>query len=940
MSKGLVDYLPTSPTGRILITTRDNRVGQRLTNRGKSFSVRVPVLAEAERLLFSKLPDETYDEEESNSLLRTLECLPLAITQAAAFITENNISLAEYLDLLKDSDLADFLEEDSGDVRRDSENSNSVIKTWRISFDQILRQKPRAAEILSLMAVLDRQSVPKNILEKQGERNIDFITATGTLQAFSLVGSEKGRSTFEMHRLVHRATREWLRSQGTLQYYQQEALKSLESVFVFSDQDGRHGLADLYPHARLVSGYSFSESGDLVRLGNLLSETAAFCSGSLHNNIQASKDFEYAIRLQEEHIGMDSFEAILSRVRKAETHRELEQFAKAQAMFESDLPKLEALLGSTHLDVLLYKMNYAGTLKDNMKEGEAIYRSVLKSAEETGETSSYVYMICMDNLGVNLREQGKLEESRKAHTDALELKKKSLGPEHPSTLLSMVNLGAILSQNRKNAEAHTRETLQIQERVLGAEHPWTLLSLQNLSLDLLRANKLSEAESLALRALMLKEKVMGPNLSTTFLAAETLAQIYVRQNRYEEALPLFHRALEGYNRVLGSEHFRTIDLWWRLMYLPEKYRPEFNVADFPFDHPVTIITHQEQRDGLKGIGQYKAAEEAARAVVKGYRSIREERATAEALQDLGSILVDLDKHEEAEEIFVEAQELAEKVTPDTDMLRYEILQSRAISWQQRKDDDKAMELYGAALEGYSRNKGADHLATVNVQTNMAFCLWNSAQYAASIEIYRDALEKIGKTTKEPTNQSLRMISSISIALDYQGKYEEALPEARKALEGFEKLQGRTHPETVKSIMVLAKILMNLGQYDEAEEYCRQALAIRKENNGPDHQDTWRSMGRLAEILMGAGKLDEAQSYATEVVVLATKNLGADHPVTRGHRELVYEIYRKSRPEEPGEDGSEEEESEPATEEGQYAHSNDDSSDGELGTNIPLFGSDV
>lgn len=73
-------------------------------------------------------------------------------------MAENNISLFDYLDVLKaheDLELVRFLNEDSGDVRRDSESSNSVMKTWKISFDQIRRQKRRAADVLSLMALLD-----------------------------------------------------------------------------------------------------------------------------------------------------------------------------------------------------------------------------------------------------------------------------------------------------------------------------------------------------------------------------------------------------------------------------------------------------------------------------------------------------------------------------------------------------------------------------------------------------------------------------------------------------------------------------------------------------------------------------------------------------------------------------------------------------------------
>ena len=52
-------------------------------------------------------------------------------------------------------------------------------------------QKPQAAELLSLMAVLDRQSIPKALLRGCNKGQIEIIIALGTLQAFSLISSDK-----------------------------------------------------------------------------------------------------------------------------------------------------------------------------------------------------------------------------------------------------------------------------------------------------------------------------------------------------------------------------------------------------------------------------------------------------------------------------------------------------------------------------------------------------------------------------------------------------------------------------------------------------------------------------------------------------------------------------------------------------------------------------
>lgn len=204
----LVSYLPQSSNGAIVITTRDRRIGKRLASREKPIAVLPFEMEDAERLLQKTLGEYELNSEESMALLEALDCLPLAITQAAAFIRENEISLLDYLELLRagDEEVKDMLAENHYDPGRDLEIRNSVFQTWKISFDSIRKQKPRAAEILSLMAVLDRQAIQDKLVRRDDERKIDFITAIGTLKAFSLITEEKGGATFGMHRLVQLST--------------------------------------------------------------------------------------------------------------------------------------------------------------------------------------------------------------------------------------------------------------------------------------------------------------------------------------------------------------------------------------------------------------------------------------------------------------------------------------------------------------------------------------------------------------------------------------------------------------------------------------------------------------------------------------------------------------------------------------------------------------
>ena len=74
------------------------------------------------------------------------------------------------------------------------------------------------------------------------------------------------------------------------------------------------------------------------------------------------------------------------------------------------------------------------------------------------------------------KEQGKYAEAEPLYHQALEGRRRTLGDEHPSTLVSINNLGMLRKNQGKYAEAESlfREGLEAGLRVLGDEHPYTV----------------------------------------------------------------------------------------------------------------------------------------------------------------------------------------------------------------------------------------------------------------------------------------------------------------------------------------------------------------------------------------------------------------------------------------------------------------------------------
>lgn len=226
----LARYLPRSTQGATLITTRDRRVGERFAERDKPIVVLPLDIADATSMLRSRIPDHLdLSAAEVAELLERLQYLPLAIAQAASYISEEDVTLARYLELLRseNANAKLLLEQDYYDPKRHSDIHNSVFRTWKISFDQIQRQTPRAAEILSLMSMLDRQSIPRRLLHDEEESPVLIDKALGTLKNFSLIQEEITHQTYGIHRLVQLSTHWWLEQQKTLKTWQERALDVL-----------------------------------------------------------------------------------------------------------------------------------------------------------------------------------------------------------------------------------------------------------------------------------------------------------------------------------------------------------------------------------------------------------------------------------------------------------------------------------------------------------------------------------------------------------------------------------------------------------------------------------------------------------------------------------------------------------------------------------------
>jgi tetratricopeptide (TPR) repeat protein len=697
-----------------------------------------------------------------------------------------------------------------------------------------------------------------------------------------------------MHRLVQLAMMLWLKSQRKLAYWQRKALYKLEDEFPVHSFELSALCESLYPHARLAVEYKFDDQQTRLVHASLMTQVGIYEASRFSLDV-AHDRLVSACECRQELLGRYHILTMRTLLHVAGTLR-LQESAEAEPIYRELLPKFEEMAGPDANDALVVKMDLALTLKDDM-EAEKLLREVIAGAQKAGEMENYA--IALDNLGVCLLSQGKRAESVKYHQMALEEKEKLLGPNHASTLLSMMNLNASTDPS-DTEEAFSREILAKQEQILGPEHPDTLLSLINLSRSLMRERRYEEAEPLALRALAGKEKVLGANHPQTLTATDTVAVLYSFLEQYEISKVYFERALKGFDKVLGQNDRRTQSCWWGYLALPQECRSldKDTSKEFAEDHPTSIVKLSYEAGALYDRGDYRRAEELQRKALALFESKlgRDELWTLSCAHDLGLTLIELWKFYEAENLF--RRVLAgrkRQLTPDhRDTLR--TMNALGVTLWNLKGDKlvEAEQLFRDLLairETLGQTEDASYLATRN---NLGLLEFERGDNAAAVETYKALLVDRERIQGEENPETLLCMLSISMALGYLGKFEEALEWNEKAIRGLTINPGAEHPNTLVAQSHLAKILSMLSRLDEAEATIRSVIATREKILGPGHGNTLKSRGRLAGIFELQGRRDEALALEEDVYAVAVESLGIDHPETRGHKECLDDLKYRMR----------------------------------------------
>ena len=562
----LLDYIPHVEHGKVLFTTRSSKAARSLAQ-NQVMELNELSRSEASKLLQALVPKTAllHNSEAMAEALKLLCFLPLAIVQAAAFISMNDTSISEYTTLLgRVESRVQVLDESYEDPYRCRDVHSTIARTWLVSFDQIRKEDKLAAEYLSMIACFDRNSIPLSLLPS-GDSPLLQTKAIGTLKAYAFMTERLGSAEpnasdryFDMHRLVHMVLGRWVEAHGDMTVQASKAADRLQELLPFGGLDERAAWASYLPHAISLTRLPVV-APEVFRLP--LMWRIGRCQTSLGLFSAGENTFCEMLKLAERTAVLPATDRLSAMSDLALCLNEQRKHAKAESIERLALAGRSKLVGDKHPSTMIHMSNLTLILSSQCKhsEAETLARSTLANRQETLGHEHPATLISMGCLGGLLSHQAKYPEAEVILRQTLLRQQKVLGKEHADAIVTMNNLGRVLRFQGKMQEAlslHERAFASC-KHVFGLEHPYTFTNACNLAAALERSRRYDEAETLCKQTVIVQERKLGAQHPDTLMSVFTLAHITACQLRKQDAIELAERACSGFSEILGDDHITT-----------------------------------------------------------------------------------------------------------------------------------------------------------------------------------------------------------------------------------------------------------------------------------------------------------------------------------------------------------------------------------------------
>jgi tetratricopeptide (TPR) repeat protein len=480
------------------------------------------------------------------------------------------------------------------------------------------------------------------------------------------------------------------------------------------------------------------------------------------------------------------------------------------------------------VDQIAGLLEEAGLYRELLLRLRKLSLELEEASEERSEKSKLISLAWLANVH---KDMGHYDEAEQLFLCCLEARERLMGPEHPSTLSTMADLGLLYmgKDDSENAESYLTRCLEVRERLLGPEHPSTLTAVSNLGLLYSNRGDYEQAEGYYTRCLEGHEQLLGHEHTATLTTVHNLGMLFTEKGDYEQAEAYLTRCMEVHERLLGPDHPTTIISTGSLGFL-FSYKGDDKQAEAYF------LKWLEASERLLG---------------------HEHPNTLRAAGNLSQHYTKKGDYEQAEVFYKRCLEAEERQLGPEHPSTLTTVNNLGTLYSDKGDYEQAEAYYKRCLEASERRLGPEHPETTVTRCSIAKLLSDQGRYSESIPLRRLELSIAEQRDSRNAQGSLTSIHQLADDLYWNNEQQESELLYREALVGRIAVLGGDHPDTMASRYGLARCFSAKEQYGEAIELRRVELAWCQANDDVDAKNMLISMHGLGCDLLAADETEEA-----------------------------------------------------------------------------------
>jgi len=564
-------YLPSTITGHILLTTRDQTLGTLANSLGITKMSKQEgtlfLLRRAKFLTTDKPLDQANPEDHTQAerIVELLDGLPLALDQAGAYIEATRCGLSNYFALYQ-SYHAELLKQRGNNIPN---HPDSVTTTFLLSFEKIRKANRASAELLRSCAFLHPDDIPEEIMIEGSSRlgptlktiasnSFAFNEAIGELLRYSLIYRNSNDQVLTIHRLVQVILKDSLKK-NIQSIWAKRVVQALHDTFPKVEFPTLWRCQKYIPHIQICSTLidqwemAFHEAYCLLsRAGNFFYEVEQY--------MEAESFYKQAISISEKTLGSNHHDVAVYLGNLANLYERQGKYTQAIATFSREQAIFEKIMGKRdlHVATMMSRLAWLYQNQGQYDQAEALYKQALtifEKPEGSNQLAENRYG-CMQDLAQLYRAQGKYSQARDLLETVLASQEHEKGSEDLNLTHTLRELALLFEDQHEftQAEKLYLRALSIKEKLLGQNHPDVADSIDDLAWLYQSQGNYAKAELMLQQTLALREKLLGRNHSDVAISLDRLAHLYQHQSQYSKAQSYYQQALSIREQVLGTEH--------------------------------------------------------------------------------------------------------------------------------------------------------------------------------------------------------------------------------------------------------------------------------------------------------------------------------------------------------------------------------------------------